>query len=72
MKAPIISTQEITAPWEKQQKAKADTTRNLLKAFQQRWRDHRESVRGSYELYYGQGTSTGRPLGNPFVAPKEI
>lgn len=63
MKSPIIS--------EKQISASEKTEKGLIKAMQQRWKEHQESVRGSYELLYGQGTSTGRVLGNPF-APKKI
>lgn len=66
LKIPIISLKETTTPEENQKKS---ATRTLLKNIQQRWKDHHESVQESYELYYGQGTSTGRVLGNPFVAP---
>ncbi|RDI86367.1 hypothetical protein Vi05172_g3434 [Venturia inaequalis] len=72
MKTPILSSQETTAPSENRKIAKSTNAKTLLRAVQKRWRDHHESVQGSYELYYGQGASTGRTLGNPFVEVKKV
>ncbi|TLD29923.1 hypothetical protein E2P81_ATG06576 [Venturia nashicola] len=69
-----LKTQLVSSSEEKEENKEIgkSTTKKLLKAIQQRWKDHRESVRASHELYYGQGTSTGRALGNPFVEAKKV
>lgn len=68
MKAPIISEKGTSAHSHSSSQAKkeASTSKKVLQSIKQAWKEHHDSVQGAYELYYGQGTSTGRSLGNPY------